>query len=175
MLGLKRHSVWVVEHNPAWAALAVEACQRVGEAGGDLLLDVQHVGSTAVPDLPAKPILDLAAAVTTLDMMPELSERFTALGYLYRGDGAEEGGHLFVWETEPDVRTIHLHVVAESDVQWRNYLSFRDLLRQHPSLRARYAKLKEFLQAQFPEDRKSYTAGKHKFIRAVLKEEAPLP
>jgi GrpB-like predicted nucleotidyltransferase (UPF0157 family) len=172
MIGLKRHTVRVVDHHPSWSDLAVKACRQVREAGGDLIADVQHVGSTAVADLPAKPILDLAAAVTTLDVIPELIERFTKLGYIYRGDGAAAGGHLFVWETEPDVRTIHLHIVALDDVQWRNYLRFRDLLRQDSDLRNRYSELKEKLRWDFRDDRNSYTNAKHDFIRGVLNAKA---
>jgi len=67
MIGLKRHTVDVVDHDPSWTVLGVLACQTVRNACGELLADVQHVGSTAVPDLPAKPILDIAAAVVTLD------------------------------------------------------------------------------------------------------------
>ena len=168
MIGLQRYTVRVVDHHPGWADLATEACHQVRAAGGNLIADVQHVGSTAVPDLPAKPILDLAAAVTTLDVIPALIEKLVALGYIYRGDGGDAGGHLFVWESAPDVRTIHLHVVSHDDAQWRNYLRFRDLLRQDPALRRRYAELKEELRKRFPDDRKSYTDAKHNFIRGVL-------
>ena len=124
--------------------------------------------STAIPDLPAKPILDLVAAVTTLAVIPELIERLAASGYIYRGDGADRGGHLFVWESEPDVRTTHLHIVTQDDIQWTNYILFRDLLRQNPDLRAEYAALKHDLQARFPDDRESYTDAKRDFILGVL-------
>jgi GrpB-like predicted nucleotidyltransferase (UPF0157 family) len=147
----------------------------VREAAGPLALDVQHVGSTAVPHLPAKPVLDLAAAVSALEVMPELIRRLTDLGYIYRGDGKDEGGHLFVWESEPDVRTIHLHVVTDGDPQWANYLRFRDRLRADPALRRRYAELKRRLHRRFPGDRKYYTDGKHHFIRAVLAVDASPP
>lgn len=168
MIGLRRHTVQVVDHDPAWASFAADVCRRIREAGGDLIVDIQHVGSTAVPDLPAKPILDLAAAVTTLDVIPELIERLAASGYIYRGDGADRGGHLFVWESEPGVRTIHLHIVTQDDIQWTNYIRFRDLLRRNPYLRAEYAELKHDLQARFPDDRESYTDAKRDFILGVL-------
>lgn len=168
MIGLNRYSVQVVEHHPSWGVLAADACQEVQRVCGNLLTDLQHVGSTAVPDLPAKPILDIAAAVATLDAIPELVERLTGIGYIYRGDGGEEGGHLFVRESSPDVRTIHLHVVEHQDAQWRNYLFFRDLLRQHPGIRKQYATLKQELGNRFRDDRKSYTASKHAFIRGIL-------
>ena len=168
MLGLQRHIVKVVAHHTGWRALAAGACRDIQRAAGDFIADVQHVGSTAVPDLPAKPILDIAAAVRTLDVMPELLQRLPDIGYIYRGDGGSEGGHLFVKESAPDVRTIHLHVVAQNDVQWRNYMLFRDLLRQNPGLRQQYAALKQELGERFRHDRKSYTAAKHDFIREVL-------
>lgn len=169
MIGLRRHTVQVVDHNPGWAALAAEACQEARSACGDLLADLQHVGSTSVPDLPAKPILDLAAAVRTLAVIPELIEKLTGIGYIYRGDGGENGGHLFVRELTPDVRTIHLHVVVQDGQQWRNYLLFRDLLRRDAGIRKRYAELKKQLGTTFRNDRKAYTAAKEDFIRAVLK------
>lgn len=168
MIGLKRQTVKVVSHHPSWGALAAEACQEARLVGGELLSDVQHVGSTAVPDLPAKPILDLAAAVVAVDVIPELVQRLSGIGYLYRGDGGEEGGHLLVRESAPEVRTIHLHVVQHHGPQWRNYLRFRDLLRQNPGIRKQYSELKQELGKRFRVDRKSYTSGKHDFIRVTL-------
>jgi GrpB-like predicted nucleotidyltransferase (UPF0157 family) len=170
MVGLKRHTVRVFQHNPAWIDLATAACCQARDAGGDLIADVQHVGSTSVPGLPAKPILDLAAAVTSLGVIPELIEKLTMLGYGYRGDGENSGGHLFVWESEPDVRTIHLHVVALDDPQWINDLRFRDILLGDADLRKRYADLKLGLMGRYPDDRKRYTDSKHDFIRDILIE-----
>lgn len=174
MIGLKRKTVRVVNHDPRGAALAADACKKIGQAAGGLICDVQHVGSTAVPGLPAKPILDLAASVIALEVMPELVRALTVVGSIYRGDGGGEGGHLFVWESGPDVRTIHLHVVATDDVQWTHYLRFRDALRRDPALRRRYRELKRELGHKFPDDRKSYTASKNDFIRSVLDAEAHL-
>ncbi len=168
MIGLKRHTVRLVTHQPEWAALAADACRRIRAVCGGCIVDVQHVGSTSVPGLIAKPILDLAAAVNGPEVMPELIGRLTAAGFIYRGDGGDEGGHLFVREPEPDVRTIHLHVVSSDDIQWAQYLVFRDLLRQDAALRERYAALKQELRATFADDRKAYTDGKHDFIRGIL-------
>src|SRR2546422_4163190 len=117
MIGLRRHTVKIVDHDPDWAALAAEACQAVRKACGELLVDVQHVGSTAVPDLPAKPIIDVAAAVVTFDPMPELVRGLADIGYRYRRDAGDAGGHLFVVDSSLDIRTIHLHVVEHSGSQ----------------------------------------------------------
>ena len=168
MIGPNRHTVEVVGHDPTWMMLAVEACQAVRSACGELVVDLQHVGSTAVPDLLAKPILDIAAAVVTFDAMPRIIRRLTGIGYLYRGDYGAEGGHLFVAESSPDVRTIHLHIVEYSGSQWRNHLLFRDLLRHNLMLRKRYAELRRDLVNICHDDRRSYTVAKAEFIHEVL-------
>jgi GrpB-like predicted nucleotidyltransferase (UPF0157 family) len=173
MIGLKRHTVMIVDHDPDWIRLAFDACQAVRSACGDLLADVQHVGSTAVPDLQAKPILDLVAAVATFDSVPALIPRLADLGYSYRRYDKDARGHLFVLDSSPDVRLIHLHVVEHTGKQWRNYLFFRDTLRTRPAIRKEYAHLKRNLADTYPDDRESYTASKSAFIRKVLESNGP--
>ncbi|MGC4051088.1 MAG: GrpB family protein [Paludibaculum sp.] len=168
MLGLKRHTVEVVDHDPAWAAPAADACHTIRIASEELIVDIQHVGSTSVPGLPAKPILDLAVAVASFDAMPHLIPRLTSLGFLYRGIRAETGGHLFILESTPEVRTIHLHVVLYGSGEWRDYLAFRDTLRGRQDLRAEYSILKRDLARLHPGDPGAYTTAKADFIRRTL-------
>ncbi|MBN9663694.1 MAG: GrpB family protein [Acidobacteria bacterium] len=124
-----------------------------------------------MPDLPAKPVLDLAAAVSTFDAIPELIVRLAPIGYLYRGNRPETGGHLFILEAQPGVRTIHLHVVLYGSVPWRDYLVFRQALRIREDLRCRYAGLKRRLATLYPDDTAAYTAAKAEFIQGVLRGE----
>ncbi len=168
MIGLERHTVRVVDHQPEWFSLANKECGRIRQVVGDLLLDVQHVGSTAVSDLPSKPILDIVAGMYSWSNVPVLVEKLTGIGYIDRGDGGDQGGYLFVWESMPGVRSIHLHVVEYGDSQWVEYLRFRDLLRRDSEIRQQYAELKQELEARFSNDRKSYTASKHDFIQGIL-------
>ena len=170
MLGLKRYTLEVVAHDAGWAALAVAACQAVRLAGGDWLAEVEHVGSSAVAGLPAKPILDLAAGLRGWPAVPEAVQRLTAIGYLYRGDQRDEGGHLFVKESAPDIRIIHLHVVEHNGREWLNYIFFRDQLRLNAQYRAEYAALKQRLAAELGHDREAYTAAKQDFIQGVLRQ-----
>jgi GrpB-like predicted nucleotidyltransferase (UPF0157 family) len=135
---------------------------------GHLVLDIQHVGSTAVPGLAAKPIIDIAVAVASLVDVQRCRPLLIALGYLDRGDAGREGGYVFVKERVPEVRTHHLHMVTIDDPQWANYLSFRDRLRADAALRKEYAALKWKLQERFACDRQGYTAAKDAFIRRVL-------
>jgi GrpB-like predicted nucleotidyltransferase (UPF0157 family) len=170
MIGLKRNAVQVVDYDPGWAVLFEVEAQAISRAAGDLSLKVEHVGSTAVPGLPAKPIVDIAVAIQTRDSVPILAQHLTTIDYIDRGDaGAIDGGYLLVKESEPDVRVVHLHIVEESDIQWRRYIEFRDILRLNDTVRKQYADLKTQLGAQFRDDRKSYTEGKSNFIGEVLR------
>jgi GrpB-like predicted nucleotidyltransferase (UPF0157 family) len=170
MIGLKRHTVRVVEHNPGWASLFDNEADGIRHAGGSLVLDVQHVGSTAVFGLPAKPVLDIAVAIGTSGDIPELAKRLMAIGYIDRGDAGRDGGYLLVRDSEPEVRTVHLHIVEQTDRQWSHYVAFRDILRRDAGIREEYGELKKRLAAVYPNDRKHYTDSKNAFIQRVLRQ-----
>jgi GrpB-like predicted nucleotidyltransferase (UPF0157 family) len=172
MLGLKRGTVQVVAYRPDWHDLFEQERCVLQQHVGHHVLDIQHVGSTAVPGLDAKPILDIAVAVVSASVVPHCVPPLCRLGYIDRGDGGGDGGHLLVKETAPEVRTHHLHIVTIDDPQWSNYLRFRDTLRADETLRAKYAALKKALQEEFPHDRKLYTAAKHEFIRGILRQQS---
>jgi GrpB-like predicted nucleotidyltransferase (UPF0157 family) len=93
------------------------------------------------------------------------------VGYIYRGDGGNQGGWLLVVESEKDFRTIHAHVVETTDEQWRyHYIGFRDLLRHDLATRVAHQRLKEENAAQFADDREAYTEAKVKFVRGIIAE-----
>ena len=166
MIGLRRHTVRVVDHEPSWSTLFAGEWESLHHELGDLAADIQHVGSTAVPDLPAKPILDIAIEIGALDLIPDIVERLTGIGYIYRDDG----GHLFVKESEPDIRTVHVHVIELSDAQWKNHLLFRKILHDDVFARKRYADIKADRAKRFPDDRQAHTSVKDELIRGVLRE-----
>ena len=168
MLGLEKGTVRIVPHRASWRDHFEEERRLLQEQIGGHVLDIQHVGSTAVPGLDAKPIIDIAVAVASPAVIPSIRPPLCALGYIGRGDAGMVGGYLFAKERAPEVRTHHLHVVAIDDPQWRNYLRFRNMLRTDGVVRTRYGELKKSLQEQFAHDRKAYTDGKHDFIRGVL-------
>ncbi len=170
MLGLHREIVEVVTYRSSWSHAFERERALLTRALGNVLLDIQHVGSTAVPGLEAKPIVDIAAAVEVPEKMDALKEPLQSLGYIDRGDAGDKGGYLFVKEKAPQVRTHHLHVVTINDPQWTNYLRFRDRLRSDTNVRRQYAELKKALQKEFALDRQGYTRAKHDFIRGVLNE-----
>ena len=170
MIGLRRHHVRVVPHQEEWAArFAAEREDLLATLGGHAV-DIQHIGSTAVPGLAAKPVIDIAAAVRSLAALPEIIEALARTGYIYRRDSGQEGGHLFVRESAPEIRCVHLHVVQQGDPQWQHYLEFRDLLRADGELRHEYAELKLALARRYANDRKSYTGAKQEFIQSILRQ-----
>ena len=170
MIGLRRFTVLVVEHQPDWADLYAKERDVIRRQAGELVCDVQHVGSTAVPGLPAKPILDIAVAVESHTAVSDVVGALVGIGYLDRGP--RDGGYLLVKESAPDIRTVHLHISLVTDDDWRECLCFRDLLSRDENLRQRYAQLKRKLAGQFPNDREAYSAGKSEFIKTVIANSA---
>ena len=167
-LGLDRTEVELVRSDPLWShayeCLAAELARAVAGAA------IEHVGSTSVTGLRAKPILDVALGVARPDG-GELVARLEPLGLEYRGDAGGDGGLLFVLENRPAHRIAHVHAVEHGGPAWLGYLAFRDRLRRDAVARDRYERLKAELAARFPHDRASYTAGKHVFIEALVAEE----
>lgn len=168
MLGLMRGTVRVVPSDPGWQEAFAREKTSLQRQLGHLAMDIQHIGSTSVPGLDAKPILDIAIAMAAETPIGLLRSPLSVLGYRDRGDNGDNGGYLFVKEIAPAVRSHHVHVVAINDAQWRRYLFFRDRLRSDPVLRSEYATLKQSLARRFANDRVGYTEAKRDFVGRVL-------
>lgn len=168
-LGLRRGTTAIRDYDPRWADEFRREQLLLRQTLGSLVSGVEHIGSTAVPGLAAKPVLDIAVALADPSAFAELRRRIEASGYEYRGDLGAEGGHVFARGPE-SARTHYLHVQDAGSDQWRNYLAFRDALRSDPAKRDAYAALKRDLARRFPLDRRSYLAGKAAFIQETLAE-----
>jgi len=167
MLGLRRGTVQVVAYTPAWAALFQSERARLQGALGADALDIQHIGSTAVPGLAAKPILDLGIAVAGEAAVAACVPRLAALGYTYHGYRGADQGHFF--DKGPEQQLTHYqHMLPIGSPAWSNYLRFRDYLIAHPAARDVYMRLKQDLAAQYAEDRAAYTAAKASFVQQIL-------
>ena len=167
MLGLRRGVVQIVPYTPAWATLFQAERARLQHALGTDVLDIQHIGSTAVPGLAAKPILDLGIAVAAESVVAACVPRLTTLGYTYRGYRGSDEGHFF--DKGPEQHLTHyLHLLLSRDPAWWNYLLFRDYLIAHPAARADYMRLKQDLASQYAKDRAAYTAAKGAFVQHIL-------
>jgi len=173
MLGLKRGTVRLCPHEAGWEREAEATVRQLWELLGDLAVDIQHVGSTSVPTIMAKPIIDIAAAVRSFDAVLERREALEAAGFCYRTDKIEDQllfarGSYYTGEGEE--QTHFIHVVLAGSEGWRDYLNFRDYLRAFPEEARAYEDLKLRLAAEHPEDagREKYLAGKHDFIRETI-------
>jgi GrpB-like predicted nucleotidyltransferase (UPF0157 family) len=164
-LGLARGEVRLVPSDPSWPATFERVRARLRSALPESVVAVEHIGSTAVPGLPAKPILDIALGVRPDAELEPLGQALEALGLIFRG--RTEDGTLdlnYGLEYPERHRLMNAHVVAYNGEQWRAYLAFRDRLRADPDARDRYAGLKASLAAEVGHDRKAYVAGKTAFI-----------
>lgn len=133
---------------------------------GDRVLDIQHVGSTSVPGQAAKPIIDIAIAVTSLDRLDELIAPLAQLGYGYKPDAGVPGRKFFAKGPESN-QTYHLHI-SQSGTVFRRLIQFRDKLIADAEIAEQYAILKRGLASRYSSDRASYTKGKNEFIAKVL-------
>ena len=167
MLGLQRGAVQLVPYTPAWATLFQAERARLQSALGADALDIQHIGSTAVPGLAAKPILDLGIAVAAEAVVATCVPRLVALGYTYQGCRGADQGHFFDQGPEQSL-THYLHVLLIHEAAWSNYLCFRDYLQAHPAARDAYMRLKQDLASRYAEDRAAYTAAKATFVQHIL-------
>ena len=170
MVGLKRGIVKLSEYQAIWK---VEAEQTVAELKSllhDVAIDIQHIGSTAIPSIHAKPIIDIAVGVHDLDDIMPYVETLKNRHYIFRGEDVP-GQILFVkGDFEKDTRTHHVHVVKWNGIAWNNYIYFRDYLNAFPEKAKAYDMCKLNLARQFPQDRSSYTKGKQTLVSALLEE-----
>jgi GrpB-like predicted nucleotidyltransferase (UPF0157 family) len=168
-LGLEPGTVRVVPYDPAWPALFAAEAVRVGAATDSLPLRLEHVGSTGVPGLPAKPVVDILAGRPPGSSAAPYLEALVRAGYVHRGEQGIPGREFFRRGTP---RAYHLHLAEVDGPVWREMLRFRDALRADPSAAAAYGEVKLGLAARFPRDRGAYMGGKGPFIAEVLRRAA---
>ena len=172
LLGLKRGSVQLVEHQEGWHKLAAEAIDIIKAILHTVVIDVQHVGSTAIRGIHAKPIIDIAVGVKKVDDVKPYVDVLQKAGIVYRKQDVE-GQILFVMgDFANDFRTHHIHVVQWNSEEWNNYINFRDYLNTFPEKARIYDQLKCSLAEQFAGDRGSYTRRKQELIGRLLTEAA---
>ena len=159
--------VVVVPYDPAWAASFARVRERLAPVLGALAVGIEHVGSTAVPGLDAKPIVDIDVVIRHVDDLGAVVERLATLGYAHLGDLGIVGREAF--RSPPGVPRHHLYVCAAGAGPLQAHLTLRDALRGDRELAAAYAALKRDLAERFRDDRDAYSEGKSVFITAVLR------
>ncbi len=160
----------IVPYDPEWPGLFERERPRVEAALLPwLAAPVEHIGSTAVPGLAAKPIIDMLAVVSDYDAVAHAVVSMEAIGWAHAPEPGDpqRRTHSFC-HPDPAWRTHHLHVVEHASDGWRTWLAFRDHMRAHPGDAAEYARVKQELAAADDRDRAAYRAGKRPFIEGLL-------
>ena len=161
--------VTIVDYDPAWRDRFLDQAAALTTILQPwLAAPVEHVGSTAVPGLRAKPVVDILAPVVSLVQAQAAIAVLTADGWLFWPDDPNRDYRMWFLRPKPEARTHHLHVIQCDHPAARAELAFRDVLREDPVVRVAYAALKDRLAVQYRTDRDAYTDAKSDFIRSVL-------
>jgi len=166
-LGLANDLVELRPHDDRWSDLFTAEAARLRKALGVSILAVEHIGSTAIPDMPAKPLLDMMAAFAEGACATSLAGGLAALGYEDCGPAGVPERTLFA-KGPPERRTHHLSLVPAGADYWRDQILFRDYLRANGEAAAAYAALKQDLLQRYRTARPDYTDGKSDFVGEVL-------
>ena len=157
----------IAEYDPTWPAQFAEIAGRVRAAFADgPLLAVEHVGSTAVVGLAAKPIIDIDVIVPSPSDIPDAIARLASLGYVHEGDKGVPGREAFLWPLGTPRH--HLYLCLCDNAEYRHHIAFRNYLREHQSAARQYEALKRDLAVRFRDDRVAYNDGKKEFVETVL-------
>jgi len=168
MLGLHKDKVELYQYNEGWKKEYEKEEKILWEILKDYAIDIQHVGSTAIPGLSAKPILDIAVAVKdreTLEyLLPIMAEHdYDMLNNL------DICGEILARKGAPECRTHYIHMEVLNSEYWNNHILFRDYLLKYPQYIKEYDELKQNIVVNFKDERKKYTAEKNDFIQRILK------
>ncbi len=159
------HPVRIADYDPGWPALYATEAACLREALGSAAVRIEHVGSTAVPGLPAKPTIDIQVSVVSFEPFDAYGEPLRRLGYEHRPNDEPRHRFFALWGPDSE-RVAHVHV-CEAGGEWeRRHLAFRDALRSDPDLRARYEAEKRRVAALHPDDSLAYADAKTPWIRA---------
>lgn len=160
--------VSVLAYDDRWPLIFAREAEHLGALLPDAEASIHHIGSTSVPGLCAKPVIDILIGVDDLRAVDAATAEFEANGYRSKGEYGIRGRRYFSKEAMADVPKIHVHAFLRTCVAFAQHLAFRDHLRAHPEVAARYGELKRALASQHAEDAEAYQSGKAGFIVSVL-------
>ena len=154
-------------HRATWAAAFESEASAIQDALSDLPLELHHIGSTAIPDIVAKPVIDMLGVVPAVEALDARAHRLAALGYEALGEYGIPERRYFRKNAADGARTHQLHAFATGSPEVQRHLNFRDYLRVFPAEAAAYSALKLGLAERYGSDMRAYSDGKTEFIRAV--------
>lgn len=166
-IGLARGTVKLVPYDPSWHTIFEAEAKLLQQTLGIGTEHIQHVGSTAIPGILAKPIIDIAISVDDLAIADEWMGPLAKIGYWDKGPEPTMPDRRFFAKGPENKRTVYLHLVTTEEYQ--KLITFRDALRANPKLAQEYSDLKVKLATSLKDDRKRYTSLKNDFIQRLLR------
>ena len=160
-------AVELVPHHPRWGPDFAREAVALRHALGDTVLAIHHIGSTAIPGILAKPVVDILCVVATLAAVDAAAHRMQTLGYTAKGEYGIGGRRYFQKKDPQGTRTHHVHIFRTGADHIERHLAFRDFLLAHPATAARYSAVKELALASGPLTRQAYQDRKAPFIVAI--------
>ena len=158
--------VKVVPHDPNSSKLFKVEADKIAVILGQEAIAIHHIGSTAIPNIGAKPLIDILVEVHDIEKIDEFNEEMIKLNYQPKGEFGIPGRRFFI-KGDDSTRTHHVHIFQTGDPEIERHLRFRDYLMAHPEEAQAYSRLKEELARRFPEDIESYMEGKDGFIKEI--------
>lgn len=165
-----KRRVEVLPFDPAWTQAFEDIKAELQSALGGLCIRIEHVGSTSVPGLSAKPVIDIDAVIRDRSMLGEVIAALGKLGYIHEGDLGIPGREAFGYEGKEHLMKHHLYVCAEDSDELKRHIAFRDYLRTHPETAKEYSRIKEEAAALYPTDIDGYIRHKSPFIERIYKK-----
>lgn len=160
-------AIIISPYNDEWAIEFQKESKKIMGAIGDKVISIEHIGSTSVPGLGAKSLIDMMVAINNIDDADTLIEPLARLGYEFVPK-TEFPKRRFFRRGEWRAGTHHLHVYEQNSIEWQENILFREYLRRDPETVKQYQRLKEELAAKFRNNRVAYTQGKADFIRSII-------
>ncbi|MFM9281254.1 GrpB family protein [Paenibacillus jiagnxiensis] len=157
--------VEVTPYNKQWAWMYEEEANKLRLIFGEQLAAIHHIGSTSVPGLEAKPVIDIMPVVNDIKLVDEYNHYMQEIGYEPKGENGITGRRFF--QKGGDDRTHHVHIFQVGNFDIERHLAFRDYLREHPKAVQEYGQLKQQLAGQFPYDIESYINGKNQLVLEI--------
>ncbi len=167
-MALKRGIVELEEYNPKWADDYKKEEKLLKEVLGDEIIEIHHIGSTSIPGLKAKPVIDILIVIKSLNDIDKIEEILKNYDYENRGQQGVSDRYFFAKGSE-DARTHYIHFVEPNSNTYYNQVYFKKYLIEHPEYIKKYCDLKQELASKYANERPKYTQGKNEFITNVIK------
>ena len=167
---MKTKKVIVLPYDEAWESAFESIKSEIEAALGDIAIRIEHIGSTSVKGMSAKPCIDIDVVIRDYSVLDDVVQRLNAIGYIHEGDLGIKGREAFKYADKPHLMTHHLYVCPSDSEELHRHITFRDFLRGNPEAVKRYSQVKEKAAELFPNDIDGYIQYKSPCIEQLYRE-----